>query len=72
CYNLDTYTEPTTLQPTKANAYIGTIDTKGDWMKVTLDISSLSLDLKKGDDLFALKAGKDAAYDLLVDDITLE
>lgn len=72
CYNLDTYTAPSVIEPKTSNGYIGNINTGSDWMKVTLDISSLTLDLKSGDDLFALKAGKDAVYDLLVDDITLE
>ena len=72
CYNLTAYSAPSVLEPTASNGYTGAIDTGGDWMKVTLDISSLTVNSNKGDNLFALKVGKDAVYDLLVDDITLE
>ena len=53
------------------------IDTKGEWVKVTLDVSELTLNSAVGNNLFALKVGKtekdkDVKYDLLVDDITFE
>ena len=48
------------------------IDTKGEWVKVTLDVSELTLNSAVGNNLFALKVGNSAAYDLLVDDITFE
>lgn len=81
-YNLETYSQEATLVPANENAqttngtnsYTGTINTGEDWMKVTLDLSSIAADISSeiGKNLFALKVGKDAAYDLLVDDITLE
>ncbi len=77
CYNLENCTGPKTLEPTKANDYKGSIDTKGEWVKVTLDVSELTLNSAAGNNLFALKVGKtekdkDVKYDLLVDDITFE
>lgn len=72
CYNLGTYSEPGTLEPTSSNSYTGTIDTNGEWVKVTLNISDLTINSTAGLNLFALKVGGTAAYDLLVDDITLE
>ena len=72
CYNLGTCSSSVVLQPTKSNSYNGEVDTQGEWIKVTLDISSLKPNSKPGQDLFALKVGKDANYDLLVDEITIE
>ncbi len=77
CYNLEDCTGPKTLEPTDANSYRGSIDTKGDWVKITLDVSELTLNSASKDNLFALKVGKkettsEVYYDLLVDDITFE
>ena len=51
------------------NQYAGTI-TADDWVKVTLDITGLTL--PTSGDLFAFKGGKEVAWDLYVDDITIE
>ena len=51
------------------NQYAGTI-TADDWVKVTLDITGLTL--PTSGNLFALKVGKEVAWDLYVDDITIE
>nr|WP_311478718.1 DUF5689 domain-containing protein [uncultured Porphyromonas sp.] len=59
-----------TLKPQDRNGYTGTIDTQGKWVKVTLDISGLKLATK--DSFFGIKVGKEAAYDLLIDDITIQ
>ena len=78
CYNMDEYNPYSSHQvlgPTDANSYAkGGINTNGEWVKVTLDISSLASEINStsGDDLFALKIGKEAAYNLFVDDITIE
>ncbi|MDN5296112.1 MAG: hypothetical protein PWQ71_218 [Bacteroidota bacterium] len=71
-FNLGSYTEETVLSVASQNSYTGTINTGGNWMKVTLDISTLTLNSTAGENLFALKVGSAAAYNLLVDDITLE
>lgn len=51
------------------NQYNGTI-TANDWVKVTLDITGITL--PTSGNLFALKVGKEAAWDLYLDDITIE
>ena len=51
------------------NQYAGSI-TANDWVKVTLDITGLTL--PTSGDLFAFKVGKEVAWDLYVDDITIE
>lgn len=72
CFNLGDCNGPMTLEPTDANSYGGTVNTSGEWVKITLDVSSLTINNGIGNNIFALKVGKDAAYDLLVDDITFE
>ncbi|MDN4754612.1 fimbrillin family protein [Porphyromonadaceae bacterium W3.11] len=73
CFNLgDLSGSDAMLQPTEKNDYIGTIDTNGEWRKVTLDISGLVPNKDAGDTLFALKVGKQSEYNLLIDDITVE
>lgn len=78
CYNMDEYNPYNShqvLDPTDKNSYQeGGIDTNGEWVKVTLDISSLASEINTtpGDNLFALKIGKEAVYNLFVDDITIE
>ncbi len=55
-----------------SNSYTnGSIDTQGKWLKITLDISSFSK-LAKEKNLFSIKVGKAVAYDLLIDDITIQ
>ena len=78
CYNMDEYNPYSSHQvlgPTDANSYAkGGIKTNGEWIQVTLDISSLASQINStpGEDLFALKVGSKADYDLFVDDITIE
>ena len=78
CFNLDEYVPYNShqvLQPVMTNSYAeGGIDTGGEWIQVTLDISSIAslINSTPGEDLFALKVGSEADYDLFVDDITIE
>ena len=51
------------------NQYAGSI-TANDWVKVTLDITGLTL--STSGNLFSLKVGKEVAWDLYIDDITIE
>ena len=51
------------------NQYTGSI-TANDWVKVTLDITGITP--AKTGDLFAFKVGKEVAWDLYIDDITIE
>jgi hypothetical protein len=72
-FNLGSYNQETVLDPTSSNNYTGNIDTGGDWMKVTLNISGLTdLATEAGKDMIALKIGRDAAYNLLLDNFTVE
>ncbi|WP_373810821.1 fimbrillin family protein [Porphyromonas macacae] len=71
-YNLGANSgEDVVLVVADKNDYIGTIDTKGKWVKVSLDISALSQFSESGN-MFAIKFGKSADYDLYIDDITVE
>ncbi|MCO5231041.1 MAG: DUF5689 domain-containing protein [Chitinophagales bacterium] len=56
------------IKSSAANDYIGAIDTKGQWVLVTLDLTGVNV-ADPINQLFALKVGKEAAYDLLIDDI---
>lgn len=71
-FNLETVSGTTdiTLQPQDKNGYIGSIDTKGQWVKVTLNIAGLKLATQES--FFALKVGSKSDYDLMIDDFTIE
>lgn len=75
-YNLGDVSSDVTIQAATANAqgqiwnsYNGSINA-ADWVKVTLDISGKAL--AKSDKLFAFKVGKGVAWDLYLDDFTIE
>ena len=57
------------LSVAKNNLYTGSI-TATDWVKVTLDITGRSI--AKSGNLIAFKVGKGVAWDLYIDDITIE
>lgn len=63
-------TQDVMVAPAPKNQYTGAIDTKGEWVKVTLNIADVPLATTGA--LFAIKVGKEVAYDLLIDDITIE
>lgn len=71
CFNVGSMTDDITLDPADSNSYTGTIDTGGEWKKVTLNISGLTVN-GSGSNVLALKVGQKANYDLLIDDITVE
>ena len=73
-FNLGDATADVVLEPVGSNQYVGTIDTGGEWIKVSLNISTIANDISStvGENLFALKVGREVSYDLLVDDITIE
>ncbi|MFV0215851.1 DUF5689 domain-containing protein [Empedobacter falsenii] len=54
------------------NSYTGTIDTKGEWVLVTLDLTGVDLMKTSGQDVFALKVGSKSAYDLIIDNIKID
>ncbi|MGV9002634.1 DUF5689 domain-containing protein [Flavobacterium sp.] len=61
-----------TTTPNGANDYVGSINTGGNWVKVTLDISNVLFNASNNGDLFALKVGKDSAFDLHIDNIEIQ
>lgn len=61
-----------TLKAAEGNQYTGVIDTKGEWVLVTLDLTGVNLQKTAGQDIFALKVGSGAAYDLVVDNIKID
>ena len=58
--------------PNGANSYVGAIDTAGNWVKVTLDISNVLFNASNNGDLIDLKVGKDSAYSLHIDNIEIQ
>lgn len=73
-FNLGSLTTSTSISDAPSNQYTGTIDTGGEWVLITLDLSSIS-DINVSDtsaDLFALKIGKNADYDLHFDNFVIE
>lgn len=61
-----------TISGATNNQYNGTIDTKGEWVLVTLNVEGLDIQKTIGKDLFSLKVGKDVAYDLIIDNIKID
>ncbi|MDK7374556.1 T9SS type A sorting domain-containing protein [Weeksella virosa] len=72
-YNVGDLSADTTVVSSANNQYAGVINTNGNWVKVTLDLSDKTdlnvTDLDK--DFFALKIGKDVDYALDIDNIQL-
>src|SRR5690606_3808153 len=54
------------------NAYTGTIDTNGQWVKITLNLADVAINKSTSGDIFALKVGNNAAYDLHIDNIEIQ
>lgn len=54
------------------NSYTGTIDTNGQWVKITLNLADVDINKSTNGDIFALKVGSNAAYDLHIDNIEIE
>lgn len=72
-FNLEDCTQDKTLTPSARNGYTGNINTNNQWVKVTLDLSGLTdITTTKGENLFGFKVGRDVAWDVLIDDITIE
>lgn len=56
------------------NSYDGKIDTKGQWIKVVLDLKDLKGDIHTAGtgNFLSLRVGKGAEYDLIIDEIRFE
>lgn len=73
-YNLKNLTKSANIGPSGSNQYTGKIDTNGEWVRVSLDVSRIT-DLNTrdtGSDFIALKIGKNANYDLYIDHFIVE
>lgn len=64
--------EAVTISAAANNQYNGAIDTKGEWVLVTLNIEGLDIQKTSRGDLFSLKVGRDEAYDLIIDNIKID
>jgi len=51
------------------NQYNGSIDTGGQWVKLTLDLSDTAYNSTGSGDVFSLKTGSGSTYELLIDSI---
>lgn len=72
-FGLATVSKDKTIEVGKGHKYAnGKIDTQGKWVKITLDISGVSEKLGKGANLFTIKLGGGAPYNLLLDDFAIE
>ncbi|MFV0521935.1 MAG: choice-of-anchor J domain-containing protein [Mangrovibacterium sp.] len=54
------------------NDYSGSIDTGGEWVKVTIDVTGYTFATDADTNFFAIKVGKESLYDLYIDDIIIE
>ncbi|MBF0694502.1 MAG: hypothetical protein IR153_05550 [Flavobacterium sp.] len=73
-FNLGNVSSSTTISAAENNQYSGTINTNGNWVLVTLDLTGIT-DLNTtnfGGNFFALKIGSASAYDLHFDNFTIE
>ena len=69
CYNLgEVGSRDVVLQPEPRNLYKGTIDTRGQWIRVTLDVRSVELSSQRGGESLAIKLGGASDIDLMLDD----
>lgn len=71
-FNVGDVTSDTTIGVSDKNGYIGSIDTAGKWVTITLDLTGVSPNTSGSGSLFALKVGKGVAWDVMVDDFKIE
>lgn len=73
-FNLGTITSSSVIQQAENNQYTGSINTNGEWVQITLDLTGIT-DLNVGNtngNIFALKVGRDAEYHLDFDNFVIE
>lgn len=71
-FNLGNLTSDTKFTVAENNQYNGSIDTKGKWVLVELNLSGLNVNTTEGKQMFALKVGNGGNYNLDIDNITIE
>lgn len=71
-YNIDALSSNKLIQSATNNQYGGIIDTKGQWVLVTLDLAGKGLNTSGSNaNVIAVKVGRNTAYDLLIDNIVV-
>lgn len=71
-YNLrEVSNKSVTITGEETNSYVGSIDTKGEWVLVTLDISNVELQDMDHNRLIALKVGREGNYNLIIDNLKI-
>lgn len=71
-FNVGDVTGDKTISVAANNQYDGSINTNGKWVTITLDLTKVSLNTSGSGNLFALKVGKEVAWDVMVDDFKIE
>ena len=71
-FNVGEVTGDTTIGVAANNQYSGSIDTAGKWITITLDLTGVEVNTSGSGNLFALKVGKEAAWDVMLDDFKIE
>ncbi len=71
-YNLGDITTDAKIGVADSNQYNGSINTKGKWISITLDLTGVEVNTSGSGSLFALKVGKGVAWDVMVDDFKIE
>jgi len=71
-FNLGKFESQALINPTTSNSYTGSIDTKGEWILVHLNLENININTKEDDRIFALRVGSNAVCDILIDDIKIE
>lgn len=72
-FNLGTLSGDTSVAVAASNQYTGTIDTGGQWALIELDLTGITdINTTGSGNIFALKVGKEVAYNLDFDNFTIE
>ncbi|MDM1517003.1 hypothetical protein HX089_11465 [Myroides odoratimimus] len=73
-FNAGVITKDDILLKAANNQYTGAIDTNGKWVKLTLDLTSMDgvYNSTGKNNVYGIKVGKEAEYDILIDSIYFE
>jgi len=75
-FNVQELTDDKSLQSagtgSNSNKYTGVIDTNNEWVFVQLDLAGLNINTDPTKNLFAMRIGNNAQYNLLIDNFSIE
>ena len=71
-YNLGDITTDAKIGVADSNQYTGSINTNGKWITITLDLTGVEVNTSGSGNLFALKVGKEVAWDVMLDDFKIK